>query len=227
MRVSTVLAVPLLLLSILVSGQLVSAHVGTPLSAPGRYTLRLQAQSQDTDGNVVTKIISSMPKSMTLDISKDSQSLTFRFQWSHMPGLGASADHYLFVMGFDLNNNGVWQDVDNDKYTIDDALVLSYLSFDVVIGCEPGPWICFKIDKGFRVHSWDSTNNNFQEVYGPGNDVPGPLYPIVRTKVNVQNVAADPSTKNGMVYSYSLTFKVPSALFMRLSSMSGFGFGLV
>lgn len=207
----TILLVSLLCgLTVLLSGQPAFAYVGSAVYAPGTYRLLLGGHPKDVSGKPVTI----PPKLITLTISRDSKKLTFRFEWTHTPGSGALLDHFLFLVGFDLNHNGIWENIDNGPQTIDDTLVLWYLGYDIV---TPDPcWICPNIPKGFRVFSWGGGEDTFIEVMGPGpNDsVVGPWGASFK----------GPGT--GKSYSYTLTFTVPLDLFADVL-ISGFGFGLI
>jgi len=159
------------------------------------------------------------------------------------PGDDADPTHYWLIMGFDLNDNGLWQDTDNNKYTIDDTMVLSYFGWNLIT--PPPCWICLNIAQGFRVHSWESGSSGFKEIYGPGNTgPPGPLYPITRKPVfpvPPQFSASAPVEQDDTgTYSYSVTFTVPIRVFLGLRAREigyslglinsgdvGFGFGLI
>ena len=220
----------LLALTVLLSGQPAYAHVGSTLYAR-TYTFQLPE---------LTGEAGVLYKSMTLYITRGWTSATFRFEWTHEPGIDADPSHFWLIMGFDLNDNGLWQDRDNNKYTIDDAMVLSYFGWNLV---TPEPcWVCPNIAQGFRVHSWESKSSSFQEIYGPGNTgPPGPLYPLTRKPVIFQFSASAPAEQDGTgIYSYSVTFKVPLGVFLGPRGREigyslglinpgdvGFGFGLI
>ena len=209
----------LLALTVLLSGQPAYAHVNGTLYT-GTTEVTLQAQTEGVD-----------PKPMIVTISRDSKSVTFKFQWTNDPGTEEEAyrNRYSFVMGLDLNGNGVWQDMDRNKYTVDDTLVLWYLSY--LIYTPPPCWVCLNFPPGLRVLSWESSSSGFQQIYGPDSTSPGPRYPVFLGggKVIFAYSAEDPIPVTGG-YSYTLTLKVPLRLFLyelmyRLES--GFGFGLI
>jgi hypothetical protein len=223
LSIRTALGVLLLLaLTVLLSGQPAYAHVGPTLYA-GHYNLSLKSQAKiDSQGKLINNLIAILPKTMTLDISRGSKIVTFRFQWTHIP-LGADPSHYVFIMGFDLNNNGVWEDLDNNPYTLDDTLVLYYWGWNLVT--PPPCWICLNFVQGLHVISWSNSSNGFQEIYTPGGtNVPGPLYPNLDPVVFGSSMTVN---KKGMAYSYTLTLTAPLGLFPRSNPITGFGLSLL
>jgi hypothetical protein len=157
---------------------------------------------------------------MTLYISRDSESLTFRFVWTHSPGSEASADHFLFLAGFDLDHDGFWEDVDGIPYTIDDTLGFWYLGYTIT-GC--GEWWCPEVVGGERIFSWDRTLDTptFTEI------TVNPQYPDPPGgSVVLPSSFTAPLPMSGKKYSYTLSFTVPLDLFPA-SPPSGFGFGLI
>jgi hypothetical protein len=213
------LAVPLLVLTVLLAWQPAYAHVGPTLYA-GHYNLLLQAQGQtDSQGKIVNKLLQSLPKLMTLDVIVGSTSATFRFSWTHISGKGVDPSHFLFVMGFDLDNDTLWEDGDTNKYTIDDTLVLSYLGYDIVT--PPPCWVCINLLHGLRVISYQSSDTSFQVIYSPeGPNTPGPQDP------NGNSLLFSSSAKR-LAFFYTLTFTVPLVVFLSMTAKTGFGFGLL
>jgi hypothetical protein len=197
----------------------------------------------------------SLGKSMNLYVMRDATNIYLAYQWSHLPDNDTaspqveSADRYGLIMAFDFDNDGKFEDNDNVVNTIDDALGLAYLGFDVRIylevclplfqhDCHPTVWLDIFIPEGLYVFSWNSTEGA-QVIGGPtppiywtgdhptvynGIPGPGPLAPNL-APVSFPNGAgrtpADDSPT--LTHTYTIEVAVPKTLF---HSPAGFGFAL-
>jgi len=194
----------------------------------------------------------SLGKSMDLYVMRDATSIYLAYQWSHLPDNNTanpkvkSADRYGLIMAFDFDNDGKFEDTDNIVNTIDDALGLAYLGFDVriyLVLCPFGKcsvWLDIFIPKGLYSYSWNTTQGA-QVIGGPTppiyyngpdgpptvyNGVPGsgPLAPD-GTPVSFPNGVSYTPLDNSpiIVHTYTIELAVPKILF---HSPAGFGFAL-
>jgi hypothetical protein len=275
------MAICIIVVAVLASGQLARADGQTIYSCEGpaptldgtispgewaeacHYLLPLQGpyiNGNDEDGNTVWVPVPanySLSKSMNLYVMRDAANVYLAYQWSHLPDNNTiaptvkSADRYGLITAFDFDNDGKFEDSDNVVNTIDDALGLAYLGFDVRIyvelclpfgpNCHNTVWLDIFIPKGLYIFSWNSTEGA-QPIGGPtppipyhgpdGPDTvysglpgPGPLAPD-GTPMSFPNGAGltPPDNSPTVTHTYTIELAVPKILF---HSPAGFGFALI
>lgn len=240
MKVVTKGLVCILITAILASSPLVWAFPGGPtLSAGQQYNLTLQATEVSVGGTPYTP----PNKDMTVTLGRTNLgNLMMVFEWEHDPGPKVPASNYALILGFDFDNDDLWENPDSNVYTPDDALGLVALGMTLDV-CIPKPfhpsegcWIAFYIPNGLYVLSWgidpDDPDSGPKIVpiggppgpQGPGPishktweslKGPGPQYPI-----SLESIVFNPYYTDT---SYVMKVGVPLALF---HSPSGFGFFL-
>jgi len=184
---------------------------------------------------------------MTLYVMRDDVNVYLGYRWTHEPGSETiDPNRYVLLSAFDFNANGKFEDNDNIVNTIDDALALGYLAFDIRIYLELCPfgkcsvWLDIFIPKGLYVWSWNSAEGA-QVIAGPpaginwtrshpttwqGIAPPGALAPDEpheQIDFNQLYGASAPVLSPPLTYEYTIEFAVPLKLF---HSPAGFGFFL-
>jgi len=217
------------------------ADAGRTLNAGHQYNLQLQATEVSVGGDLYTP----PKKDMTVTLGRTNLgNLMMVFEWEHDPGPKVPASNYAIILGFDFDNDGLWENPDINVYTPDDALGLVALGYtlDVCIPkpcftppCGGGCWIAFYIPNGLYVLSWgiDPNDNSGPKVVPiggpPGPQGPGPISgktweslkgPGPRYPISLESIVFNPYYTDT---SYVMKVGVPLALF---HSPSGFGFFL-
>jgi hypothetical protein len=159
----------------------------------------------------------------------------FAWNWTHVwvnntvNDQYSSPDKYIFGLPFDFDHDHIWQDKDNNVYTIDDTLGLAYQAYTVGSANETG-WIHIYIPKGGYAYSWNATTNQLQPIAGPPEaniQGPGALDPHPPYNPVTFDFGAGRSpegTESNVTYTYTLELAVPNVLF---HSTADYGFGLV
>jgi len=164
-------------------------------------------------------------QSVTQYHMQDDNNHYLAFQWTHLwlnntvNDDDSSPDKYIFAAGFDFDHDRVWEDYDNNVHTIDDALALVYLAFQIGEPNATG-WFPIYIPEGLYVFSWNATANEGQDITAD----PGPLdrdgNPVT---FNYGHGRTPEWFESNVTYTYTFEVTVPNILF---HSTAGFAFGL-